>query len=144
MRSKLAVSVIGAALVAALVAALASPSVASAPAPASSARSAQDVNLQISLKGRHAFAHAVGGSQYQSQSGQSEFQAEVEHVRALAGKQLLFKVNGAMVGRMTVSKRGQADLTVNSELGQKVPSISSGTLVTITTGSGTMVVSGRY
>jgi hypothetical protein len=144
MRSKVAVSVIGVALLVALVAAFASPSVANARSSAALSQRMQNVNLQIALKGRHAFAHAAGSSQYQSQPGQSEFQAEVEHVRSLAGKQLLVKVNGTTVGKMKVSKLGQADLTLNSELGQSVPAITAGSKVTVTTGAGTPVASGRY
>jgi hypothetical protein len=144
MKSKLSISVIGLALFAALAVAFASPSVASARSSAVLSQSMQNANLQIALKGRHAFPHAAGSSQYQSQPGQSEFQAEVEHVRSLAGKQLLVKVNGSTVGRMKVSNRGQADITLNSELGQRVPTIIVGSKVTVTTGTGTLVVSGLY
>jgi hypothetical protein len=111
--------------------------------PAWTAR-AQDVNWQITLHGSPAYPLATGASQYQAQPGQSEFQAEVEHVRSLAGRQLLVKVNGTTVGRMTVSSLGQADLTLNSELGQHVPAISAGSTVKVTTTTGTLVVSGRY
>jgi hypothetical protein len=144
MRSKLAVSVIGVGLVVALAAAFASPSVASAPASARLARGASNANLQISLTGRHAYPRATGSSQYQAQPGQSEFQAEVEHVRSLAGRQLLVKVNGRTVGKMTVSRQGRADLTLNSELGQSVPAITSGALVKVTINTSTPVVSGSY
>jgi hypothetical protein len=68
------------------VAAFAGPAVAKA---RSSAQKAQNVNFQIQLKGRHAYPRASGSSQYQAQLGQGEFQAEVEHARSLAGKQLL-------------------------------------------------------
>jgi hypothetical protein len=141
MQSKLAPSLIGIALLVALGVAFASASAAGA---RSSAPAAQSVNLQIPLKGRRTFARAAGSSQYQSQPGQSEFQAEVEHVRALAGKQLLVKVNGTTIGKMKVSSLGQADLTLNSELGQSVPTITGGSAVKVTTSTGAVVVSGRY
>jgi len=144
MRSKLAVSIVGIALLGALAVAFASPSMASAPTSVARASRAQDVNWQITLNGRHASAHAIGSSQYQAQPGQSEFQAEVEHVRSLAGKQLLVKVNSTTVGKMKVSRRGQADLTLNSELGQKVPAIGVGSVVKVATTAGTLVVSGSY
>jgi hypothetical protein len=139
MRSKLAVSVIGVGLVVALAAAFASPSVASARSSARLTRSSSNVNLQISLTGRHAYPRAAGSSQYQAQPGQSEFQTEVEHVRSLAGRQLLVKVNGTTVGKMKVSRQGRADLTLNSELGQSVPAITPGVLVKVTTNTGTLV-----
>jgi hypothetical protein len=138
MKSKIALAVAAAALLIAPAAALAG---ASSPVHA---LKTQDVNRQITLVRSHAYRSATGSSQYQSQPGQSEFQAEVEHLRALAGKQLLVKVNGSTVGKMKVSRLGQADLTLNSELGQSVPAITAGVLVNVTTNTGTVVVSGRY
>ena len=144
MKSKLSISVIGLALFVALATAFASSSVASARPSALSTQRTHVANLQIQLKGRRAFPHAAGSSQYQSQPGQNEFQAEVEHVRTLAGKQLLVKVNGTTVGKMTVSRVGQADLTLSSELGQSVPTITAGSVVGVTTSTGALVVSGSY
>ena len=144
MKSKLSISVLGLALFVALATAFGSSSVASARSAALSTQRTHVVNLQIQLKVRHAFPHAAGSSQYQSQPGQSEFQVEVEHVRALVGKQLLFKVNGTTVGKMKVSTVGQADLTLNSELGQSVPTITAGSVVKVTTSAGALVVSGSY
>jgi hypothetical protein len=141
MKSKLSIPVIGLALLVSLVAAFAGKSAAKA---GSSAQKAQNVNLQIQLKGRHAYPRATGSSQYQAQPSQSEFQAEVEHVRSLAGNQLLVRVNGSTVGKMKVSRQGRAALTLSSELGQSVPTISVGAKVTVTTGTGTLIASGSY
>jgi hypothetical protein len=141
MKMKIALVV---AAVAVLVAPAAALATGSAPASRAHATRAQDVNWQIPLVGSHAYPSATGSSQYQSQPGQSEFQAEVEHVRSLAGRQLLVKVNGVTVGKMRVSMLGQADLTLNSELGQSVPTINVGSKVTVTTGTGTLVASGSY
>ena len=138
MKSKIALAVAAAALLIAPAAALAG---ASSPARAFKA---QDVSWQIPLVGSHAYPAATGTSQYQSQPGQSEFQAEVEHVRSLAGKQLLVKVKGSTVDKMKVSRLGQADLTLNSELGKSVPTINIGSKVTVTTSTGTLVASGSY
>jgi hypothetical protein len=145
MKSKLSISVIGLALVVALATAFASSPAASARSSVVSAQRTQVVNLQVPMKGRRAFRHAAGSSQYQSQPGQSEFEVEVEHVRTLAGKQLLVKVNGTTVGKMKVSRLGQADMTLNSELGQSVPTITCGSVVRVTTSTtGALVVSGSY
>jgi hypothetical protein len=144
MKSKLATSVITLALLVALAVAFATPSAANARSSAATAQRAQTVNLQIPLRGRLAFPHAVGSSQYQTQPGQSEFQAEVEHLRSLAGKPLLVKVNGTTVGKMKVSRNGRSDLTLNSELGQTVPTIAPGSMIKVTTIAGTVVVSGSY
>jgi len=99
MTSKLSISVIGLALFVALATAFGSSSVASARSAALSTQRTHVVNLQIQLKVRHAFPHAAGSSQYQSQPGQSEFQVEVEHVRALVGKQLLVKAATSSASR---------------------------------------------
>ena len=45
---------------------------------------------------------------------------------------------------MKVSSLGQADLTLNSELGQSVPTITGGSVVKVMTSSGALVVSGSY
>jgi hypothetical protein len=54
------------------------------------------------------------------------------------------KVNGTTVGKMRLSRLGQADLTLNSELGQNVPAITAGSVVRVTTTAGTLVASGSY
>jgi hypothetical protein len=141
VKSKLALTVAAMIVLIAPVSALAATHASSA--PASHARAA-DVNWQISLVGSRAYPLATGTSQYQSQPGQSEFQVEVEHIRSLAGKTIKVKVNGATVGSMKVSKQGIADLTLNSELGQNVPNIVSGSNVTVTTGGGTLIASGSF
>jgi hypothetical protein len=102
------------------------------------------VNWQINLSPSSAFPRARGSSQYQTQPGQAEFQAEVEHVPALRGRLVTVSVNGAAVGSARVSPLGIAHLERNSELGQRVPVIGPGSIVSITTSTGTVIVSGSY
>jgi hypothetical protein len=135
-------ALIGAALVLAN-SALASgvPSAAAAPA---STQAANTVDLQVALKASPAFPKATGSAQYQSQPGQREFQVEVEHLRSLAGRSVLVQVNGANVGRAKVSSTGIAQLTRNTELGQKVQSIGHGSTVAVKTAAGTRIASGTF
>jgi hypothetical protein len=132
LKLKLATIAIGAAVLAVPTAALAS----------SASNTTSD--LQIALKPSAAFPKATGSAQYQSQPGQSEFQIEVEHLRKLAGRYVLVRVNGAEVGRAKVSRTGIAELSRNTELGQSVPSIVHGSTVTVTRGAKAPITSGTF
>ena len=127
-RTKLAAAGIAATMVAAPVAAL----------------GASTVNWQIPLKPSAAYRTANGSAQYQSQPGQREVQVEVQHVRSLAGHRVVFSAAGKSLGSARVSRRGQADITRNTERHQRVPSIAHGSRVTVRTTSGTLIVSGRF
>jgi hypothetical protein len=102
------------------------------------------VNREITLHPSSAFPRASGNSQYQSQPGQAEFQAEVEHVVALKGQLVTVSVSGVMIGKARVSSLGIAHLERNTELGQKVPAITAGSTVKISTAAGAVIVSGKY
>jgi hypothetical protein len=141
VKSKLALTIAAMALLIVPVSALGATQASSAPAKQTQATV---VNSQIALVRNHAYRKATGTAQYQAQPGQSEFQVEVEHIRSLAGKTINVRVNGATVGSMKVSKQGIAQLTRNSELHQNAPNIVSGSKVTVTTASGTLIVSGTF
>lgn len=98
---------------------------------------------QVVLRPAKAYPHAKGSAQYQAQTGQRELQVEVEHIRSLKGKQVLFYVNGAKIGAARVSGLGKAELSRNTELGQRVPQVSHGTKVVVRT-SQAAVVSGSF
>ena len=114
--------------------------------PAATAQRASDtaVNWQVPLHAGRTVARATGSSQYQTQPGQRELQIEIERLRTLAGRSLLVRVNGAGIGTMKVSQTGIAQLTRNTELGQKVPMIGHGSTVTVQTTAGLLIASGRY
>jgi hypothetical protein len=99
---------------------------------------------QITLKPNAAFPRATGSAQYQSQPGHSEFQIEIEHLRKLAGRYVLVRVNGAKLGRAKVSSTGIVQLTRNTELGQSVPSIVHGSKVTVKTATRARIASGTF
>lgn len=102
------------------------------------------VNQQIPLTPGSAYGRASGSAQYQAQPGQREFQVEVERLASLRGTSVLVRVNGAAVGSMTVSSKGIAQLTRNSELGQRVPAIVHGSIVTVQTRAGVVIASGTF
>jgi hypothetical protein len=109
-----------------------------------SAATAETVNWQIALRPGSAFPTAQGGAQYQSQPGQKELQVEVEHIKALAGKLVMVSVNGTPVGTAKVSLLGIAQLSRNTELGQRVPTVTKGSNVRVTTVSGVVIASGVF
>jgi hypothetical protein len=69
---------------------------------------------------------------------------EVEHIRRLAGRQVVFVVGGAKLGAAKVTALGAARLSRNSELGQRVPQVKAGTVVKVRTVGGRTVVSGSF
>jgi hypothetical protein len=105
---------------------------------------AATVNRQIPLTASAAYARATGSAQYQAQPGQREFQVEVERLAALRGASVLVQVNGVTVGSMKVSSKGVAQLTQNTERGQRVPLIAPGSTVTVRTRTGLVITSGRF
>jgi len=102
-------------------------------------------NLQIAVHAGPSFPKTTGTAQYQSQPGQREFQVELNHLKSLAGRSVLVRVNGANVGWAKVSSTGIIQLTRNTELGQNVPQISHGSAVAVVTGAaGTLIASGTF
>jgi len=102
------------------------------------------VNWTISLKPGASYPRATGSSQFQSQGSQRELQVEVEHLKALAGKQVNIFVNGTKWASPTVSSLGIAQVDRNTDVGQKVPSISHGSTVRVRTLAGSLIAGGTY
>ncbi len=112
--------------------------------PASALAASSTIDWQIPMQASGAYPRANGSAQYQSQPGQRELQIEVQRVGSLARKTVVFSAGGMTLGSAKVSANGQADITRNTELGQKVPWISRGSRVSVRTASGTLVISGRF
>ena len=102
-----------------------------------------NVASQIALRAAKAYPGAKGSAQYQAQTGQRELQVEVDHVRSLRGKQVLFYVNGVKIGATRVNRLGKAEVSRNTERGQRVPRVNAGTKVMVRTSRAT-VVSGSF
>ena len=115
-----------------------------AAAPAAALAASSTVDWQIQMHGSAAYAKANGSAQYQSQPGQRELQVEVQRVRSLAGKTVVFSAAGMTLGSAKVWASGRADITRNTELGQKVPLIFRGSSVAVRTVGGKIVTSGRF
>ena len=115
-----------------------------APAAALAASTPGTVNQQISLMPGSAYSRASGSAQYQAQPGQREFQVEVERLASLRGTSVLVRVNGATVASMKVSSKGIAQLTQNTERGQRVPAIVHGSTVTVNTKAGAVIATGTF
>jgi hypothetical protein len=105
---------------------------------------ARGTTIATTLHGSSAFPNATGSAKFKRDGTQREFEAEVEHVRALAGKRLTVFVHGTKVGRMRVGNLGRAHLNRSTELGQFVPQISVGNRVNVRTAAGTLVATGRF
>jgi hypothetical protein len=131
MSKRVTASVIGAALL-----------IAPAGALAATAQRSQTVDWQIPLSAGKGFARATGSAQYQAQPGQRELQIELDHLGFLSGRTLVVQVNGATVGSMKVSQRGIAQLTLNTERGQRVPVVVHGS--TVTTKGAAVIASGTF
>jgi hypothetical protein len=108
------------------------------------ATSSLTVDWQIATQPSSAFPITTGSAQYQSQPGQQELQIEVGHLVKLAGQNVSFYANGAKFGVGKVSSLGIAQIDVNTELGQAVPSIGHGSIVAAATSSGVLIASGRF
>ena len=115
-----------------------------ATALAGAATTASVANWQIPLKGSAAYPKANGSAQYQSQPGQREIQIEVQHIRSMAGKTVVYSAAGITLGHAKVSRVGQADITRNTDLGQQVPPVAHGSTVTVRTAGGMLIASGRF
>jgi hypothetical protein len=140
MKSKVAAAGLAVAVAAAPAAALAS----SQAQPGTVAPAAATANRQITLKGTAAYPRANGSAQYQAQQGHRELQVEVQRIRALHGSTVVFSAAGVTLGTARVSPSGQADVTRNTERGQKVPAIVSGSRVAVRTATGKLIVAGRF
>jgi hypothetical protein len=144
MKHRIALAATAAALLVlpatALAAMPSSPSPAATPSPAAPST----VDWQIPLAHSAAFPTATGSAQYQAQPGQKELQIEVERLKSLAGSTVRFYANGIKIGAARVSALGTAQVTLNSELGQSVPTILHGSVVSARTATGVLIAAGTF
>lgn len=99
---------------------------------------------RIALKASKAFPAAKGSATFKAKPGERELQAEVEHIRRLAGKHVTFYVAGKPLGTAKVGALGSAHISRNSERGQFVPAVGSGTVVKVKTAARVLIVSGSF
>lgn len=113
-------------------------------AVAAPAAQARGTVITAALHGGAAFPNATGSAKYTKDGTKREFEAQVEHVRSLAGKRLTVFVHGTRVGTMRVGNLGRAQLNRSTELGQRVPQVTAGNRVNVRTAAGTLVATGRF
>jgi hypothetical protein len=99
---------------------------------------------RIALKPSKSFPAAKGTAKFEAKPGERELQVEVEHIRRLAGKRVVFFVAGVRVGTANVSRLGAAEINRNSERGQRAPLVRAGTKVRVRTAGGTLIVFGSF
>lgn len=99
---------------------------------------------RITLTAAGAYPRAKGTATYKAKGSEREFQAEVENIKKLAGKQVNIFVNGAQVGSATVNGLGAARLNLNTNLGNAVPNIQAGAVVQVKTSTGTLIATGSF
>jgi hypothetical protein len=100
--------------------------------------------ITAALHGSAGFPNATGSAKFKKDGTKREFEAQVEHVRSLAGKRLTVFVHGTKVGTMMVGGLGRAHLNRSTELGQTVPRVSVGNRVNVRTAAGALVASGKF
>ena len=99
---------------------------------------------RIVLKAAKAFPAAKGAAKFRAREGERELQVEVEHIRRLAGKRVVFYVGGKRRGTAKVNGLGEARFARNTELGQAVPAVTAGTKVRVRTAAGLLIVFGSF
>jgi hypothetical protein len=96
---------------------------------------------RIVLKSAKAFPTAKGAATFKAKPGERELEAEVEHVRRLAGKSVTFYVAGKKLGSARVGALGAAHIARRNGA---VPAVRSGTVVSVKTAAGVMIVKGSF
>jgi hypothetical protein len=99
---------------------------------------------RIVLKSAKAFPAARGSAKFKATAEERELQVEVEHIRRLAGKRVVFVVGGKKVASARVNRFGAAEVNRNSERGQFVPAVRAGTSVKVKTAGGALIVRGSF
>jgi hypothetical protein len=112
--------------------------------PLAQAAHAKGTVRKIALQGSARYPNAKGAAKYKVDSAEREFQVEVENIKSLAGKRLYVYVNGVRVGSFLVSSLGIGRINRNTTRGRAVPTITAGSRVQVKTGTGILVVSGKF
>jgi hypothetical protein len=99
---------------------------------------------RIVLRPAKAFPAAKGSAKFRARPGERELQIEVEHIRRLAGRRVVFFVGGRRLGTARVNAFGAARIERNTERGQRVPAVRAGTRVRVRTLAGVLIVFGSF
>ena len=96
---------------------------------------------RIVLKPAKAFPAAKGSATFKAKAGERQLEAEVEHVRRLAGRTVTFYVGGKRLGSAKVGGLGAAHLERRNSA---VPAVHAGTIVSVKTAGGVPIARGSF
>lgn len=96
---------------------------------------------RIVLKPAKAFPAAKGSATFKAKAGERQLEAEVEHVRRLAGRTVTFYAGGKRLGSAKVGALGAAHLERRNGA---VPAVVAGTVVSVKTAGGALIVRGSF
>jgi hypothetical protein len=103
------------------------------------ATAATDIH-RATLSGSKAFPAANGKAKFSRDDGVRQLEAEVQDVKALAGKNVKFIVNGTSVGTARVNALGTARIDKSGG----VPNVSAGSTIRVRRLNNVLVASGRF
>jgi hypothetical protein len=132
-------------LVPTLIPTLIAPPVATVAAGAQpAAQPVAGMDLKVFLAGSAAYPTVVGDMEYDvNRRGGAEIKVEVHNAVGLVGQVLDVYVDGALIGRMLVDGRGRAEFEVDSDWGQAIPAVTTGSTVEVRLGNA-VVTSGQF
>lgn len=105
---------------------------------------ANDADKKISLTATPAYLGAKGKAKYRDRGGEREFQVEVEKIRSLSGQTVSIVVDDVVVATVQVSSTGKARYSANSDRGQDVPVIATGSTVAVRTSTEVLILLGHF
>jgi hypothetical protein len=112
---------------------------------ASGSSKAKAGEIRITLQSSATFAGVKAKAKYKNRNGERELQVEAENLRV--GTVVSVCVSGVRAGGATANALGNARLNLNSNAGQTVPNVSSGTSIAVRAGgscSGALIASGSF
>ncbi len=96
---------------------------------------------RIVLKPAKAFPAAKGSATFKAKPGERELEAQVEHVRRLAGKTVTFYVGANRLGSAKVGALGAAHIERRNSA---VPAVGAGTIIRVKTARGVLIARGSF
>ena len=96
---------------------------------------------RIVLKPAKAFPAAKGSATFKAKDGERELEAQVEHLRRLAGRTVTFYVGGKRLGSAKIGALGAAHIERRNSA---VPAVSAGTVVSVKTAGGVLIARGSF
>jgi hypothetical protein len=96
---------------------------------------------RIVLKPAKAFPAAKGSATLKAKDGERELEAQVEHLRRLAGRTVTFYVGRQRLGGAKIGAFGAAHIERRNSA---VPAVGAGTVVSVKTAGGVLIVKGSF